>query len=142
MGNKLVEIYGYNLSDESGPCVYVTNGSDVRTFEDGYMLIENIRLRDGKASVEDASHARSYSVIDNDNLRYGSFRCEIDERNTARAYENFVVFDCINRTGLTSRAWYIPYALIDWDRELEAFDGSDFGHKNAYKLFLDESKIL
>lgn len=136
MGNALVEITAYKLSDSNNAHVVAT-GAMIK-FENGYKLNWGFTVQSQKCVFGTANSPESYKIVNNDNmvLNSGWDEFEINERKTVNSREKFVVF--VNKGGpwdLYKERWYIPYSLIDWERGAVHNTTSDT--EKSYLLYLN-----
>lgn len=136
IGNCLISIDSYDLSDANNSYIIATGGS--MNFENGYVFGRGLKIENGKAKFGTSGDASPYSIVNNDVISisngYKSYR--IGERKTASGRNNFVCFVVPKGAigAFSYEDWFVPYSLIDWDRGAEYYTNSD-GDKRI-KLYL------
>lgn len=143
MGQSWIQITGYNLS---GSEPYVTYVGDYRarnmSFRKGYCRRLNIELNDmGYYSATDADVISSYEIVDNDTIycRENGKSLIIENRKTFNyTLKDFVILEAQDE-------WYVPLSLLDWDRGIFEYDGSDYEDleetaKYQYKIYVNTKR--
>lgn len=129
MGNGLIRIEGYNISDKENAYVFTTannysNTYDAYKFENGYIFDWKYTLIDGQATFNTPTSPYQYTVVNNNNISVDSYNgtFSILERMGSKNRFNFIAFDCEEEGIGTIRSfnrWYVPYSIIDWERGSE-----------------------
>ena len=140
MGNAIVRIHGYNLSDANNSYVIIKDyGYSFRTekFENGYIYNWYFRIEDGKYKFNTPTDPYQYILVDNNNItsKSGLWKISFEERKTIDSRPNFVCFiDYNGDFSSESDVWYVPYSLIDWNRPPIKDVDSELG--DIVKLYL------
>ncbi len=128
LGNGLVQISGYNL--EEGYVYYEGEyEGNIFKLENGYYIFQKVII--GENSLL-PTYTTKYEVVNNDNfLLPGDGPFVVSKRDVVT--NDFVIL--INENGGALTQWYVPYALIDWDKGIQSTDNGD-EFKYSYKLYL------
>lgn len=143
MGNYLIEIDEYNINNSSGDYVCVDVNSNALKIENGYIQYYDIINSENSTIEMNLSSAYPCTIVNNDYIdipggNSSSTSINISDRITSESRDDFVVL--VDEGSLSrSETWYIPYNLIDWDKDVEKFEEEDKrfgGTRTRYKLFL------
>lgn len=137
MGNALIRIYGYELTDPENSYVMLDSkeNNDAYKFENGYIYEWYFDINDNTCTFGIPTDPYFYNIIDNNNLTSNWYSLHIEERKTSSQRQNFVCFvDYKNPSLFRPDEWYVPYSLIDWDRAPVKDEHSELG--TIYKLYL------
>lgn len=147
MGNGLIRIVGYDMSDPDNAYVFTpannySNTYDAYKFDSDYLFDWTYSVNDGQVTFNTPTSPYAYTVVNNNSLSVDSYNgtFTILKRMESKNMFNFVAFDCEEEGIGTIRSfnrWYVPYSVIDWERGCEK--GTDSNGEEILKLFVVSS---